>query len=82
MNSFFFSFSKIYFMYLMAPTDFTNDQNTIHKVIWGYIYTFKINVYTKDKTWNSIFFAKIQKTFTKLGGGRGFHLLGKECIIW
>ena len=32
-NSIFFSVRKFSFIYLMTPTDFTNDENTMHSVI-------------------------------------------------
>ena len=43
----------------MAAIDFTkysNDQNTFHRVIWGYIYTLKMEIYIKDNTWIYIIF--------------------------
>ena len=58
-NTFFFA-SKISFMHLMAPILFTNSQNTMRRVIWGYIY--------KNKTWNSFIFTIMLKTFAKFGG--------------
>ena len=36
----------------MAPIDFTNNQNTIRGIIWGYIYTFKIEIHIKDHSWD------------------------------
>ena len=37
----------------MAPVD----QNTMCRAILGYIYTLKIRVHIKDKTWNLIIFS-------------------------
>ena len=53
---------------LMAPIGFTNDQNTMRGVIWGYIYTLNIYMHIEDNTWNVIIFTIIQDTSTKLGG--------------
>ena len=39
-----FSVSKISFIYLMAPTDFTNEQNTLCRVSLGYSYTLKMKI--------------------------------------
>ena len=33
----------------MIPIDSTNDQNTMHRVIKGYIYTLTINICIKEK---------------------------------
>ena len=41
-----FSVRKIAFIYLIAPTDFTNDQNNLSGVIWGYIDTLSKNAST------------------------------------
>ena len=32
----------------MTPFDFPDDQNAMRRVIWGYIYTWKIKVHTKN----------------------------------
>ena len=66
-----------FLIYLMAPIDFTNDKDTIRKVIWGYRYTLKININMKDNTWNIIIFTIITETFAK-----GLYLSGKECTFW
>ena len=34
----------------MVPIDFINDQNTMRKVICGYIYMLKIKIHIKDNT--------------------------------
>ena len=39
-----FSVSKISFIYLMAPIDFTNEQNTLCRVALGYSYTLKMKI--------------------------------------
>ena len=63
-------------LYLMAPVD----QNIIRRAISSYIYTLKIKIHVKDNTSNFIIFTIILETFANLGG-RGFQLLGKECIV-
>ena len=55
----------------MASIDFTNDQITMCKVIWGYIYTIKI--YIKGNTWNVIIFNAIHVVIAEFGGS-GLHL--------
>ena len=60
-------------MYLVAQftcTDFTNDKNTMPRVIWGHMYLLEIKIYTKDNTWNVIIIAIMQEAFAKLGGCR------------
>ena len=52
----------------MAPIDFTNYQNAMLGVIWGYIYTLNINIWIDNNTWNIIIFTITQDTFGKLGG--------------
>ena len=49
---------------IIAPTDFTNDQNTMHSVIWSYIYTLKIKINITDNTWNVITFSIILQYYT------------------
>ena len=39
-----FCVSKISFIYLMAPIDFTNEQNTLCRVALGYSYTLKMKI--------------------------------------
>ena len=34
----------------MTPIDSTNDQNTMRRVIYGYIYTLRIKIPIKEKT--------------------------------
>ena len=46
----------------------TNDQNTMCRVIFDYIYTLKIKIHIKSNTWNVIVFAIVQETFAKVGG--------------
>ena len=65
-NIIFFSVSKVSFVYLTLPTDFTNDQKTMRGVTWGYIYTLTTNIRIEDNTWNIIIFTIIQDTFAKL----------------
>ena len=67
-NSISFSDIKIYFKYLMAPFEFTNDQNTIRRFILDYINILKIKVHLKDDAWNSMIFIIILKPFTKFVG--------------
>ena len=52
----------------MAPIDFTNGQNTIRRVVWGCINTWKINTNMKDNTWNIIFNIITQETVAEFGG--------------
>ena len=66
----YFSVTKITFIYLMAPIDFNNDQNTMCGVILGYIYPLSIKIRINDNTRNVIIFTIIQDTFEKLGGLR------------
>ena len=51
-----FFVSKIFFIYLMTPADFANDQNTLGRVIWGCICTLMTKIYIKDKTCNIVIF--------------------------
>ena len=46
-NNMSFIVSKISLIYWTTPINFTNDQNTMHRVIWGYIYTFTIKIRKK-----------------------------------
>ena len=48
-----FFVSKVFLIYLTNSIDFTYYQNTLRRVIWGYIYTFSIKIRIKDKieTW-------------------------------
>ena len=62
-----FLMSKIYCTHLVAPIDFTNDQNTIRRVFWGYIYTSKIKIHVKVNTWDFIIFTVILERFGKIG---------------
>ena len=56
------------FTYLMTPIDFHNDQNTMHRVIWGYIYRLTIETRIKDKTWNSFIFTTVVSRKLELSG--------------
>ena len=63
----------------MAPVDFTkytNDQHTIHTVIWGYIYTLKMEIYIKDNTWIYIIFTILIENLQNIVR-RELLLLGK-----
>ena len=51
----------------MVPTDFTNNQNAMGRVIWGYIYTLKSKINIRINTWNFIFNIKLE-AFAKFGG--------------
>ena len=37
-------------MNLMTPVDFTDDENTMSRVMLGYIYTFMIKIHINEKT--------------------------------
>ena len=54
----------------MAPICFADGEHTMRRVIWGYIYTFKIKIPIKDNTWNLFFFTVIQETIAKFGESR------------
>ena len=56
-NTISFSVSKIYFINLMTPFDFTNDQNTMFRPHLHYIIPIKIQI--KDKTWNCLNFTVV-----------------------
>ena len=64
----YFSFSKLCFIYLMNPIDFTKDQSTVRRVIWSYIYTLTRKVCITNKTWNFLIFNIILEVFIKIGG--------------
>lgn len=49
-NNISFTISKFTLIYLIVSIDFTNDQNAMHRVIWGYNYTLKIKTQIKDNT--------------------------------
>ena len=68
-----FSLSKIYFTYLMTPTDFTNDKSTIGRLIWGHIYI-------KYNTSKFISSTVIQETEMRNFVGRSLRLSEKEYI--
>ena len=55
-------------IYLLVPIDFTNHQNTMCRVIWGYIYTLKIKTRVEEKTWIVIIFTIMNKEFEKFVG--------------
>ena len=65
MNTILFSVSKISFIFLTTPIDSANDENTMRRVILGYIYTLTIKIPIKEKTWNCLIFIVILETFTK-----------------
>ena len=50
MNTILFSVSKISFIFLTTPIDSANDENTMRRVILGYIYTLTIKIPIKEKT--------------------------------
>ena len=41
-DNIYFFLCRVSFVDLMALINFINDQNTLRRVIWGYIYTLKI----------------------------------------
>ena len=45
----------------MAPINFINYQNTMRRVMCGYIYTLKIEMQIKDNTWNCIILTVAKK---------------------
>ena len=47
----------------MPGIDFTNYENTMRRVIWGYIYTAKIKIHNKDISWDVIISEVIMKCF-------------------
>ena len=59
---------KIFFIYLIIPIDFTNDQNAMRWVTLGYIYRLNIKIHVKDNTRNVLILAIVQDTFAKFGG--------------
>ena len=63
-----FTVSKISFIHLITPNDFTNDQNTMRRIIWDHIYTFTNIKRIKDETWNFYIFTIIEETFVKYIG--------------
>ena len=74
MKNIYFSFSKIFSTYSVAPTDFTNDKRSLYGVIWGYIYTVKVKVSIKEKKWFFLSFVFSQKHICEI-----LHLLGEKC---
>lgn len=54
----------------MNPTDFTNGKCTMGRVLYRSIYTLKMQMCIKDKTWNVVIVTIIQK------------ILEKCCEIW
>ena len=72
-----FSVSKISSLYLATPIDFTDDQNNVRKVIWGYIYTLTIRIRIKDETLK-FFTSLLYKQPLRNVMGRVLHLLGKN----
>ena len=54
----------------MTTTDSTNYQNTMRRVIYGYIYTLTIKIHIKEKTWNCFVPIVITEKFAKIGGKR------------
>ena len=65
-NKIFIHFHLYKFVYV--PIYFTNNKNSIRRVIWGFIYTSKIKIHVKDNTWNVIILTIIQKMFAKFDG--------------
>ena len=68
-----FPVSKIFihfhlYKFVYVPIYFTNNKNSIRRVIWGFIYTSKIKIHIKDNTWNVIILTIIQKMFAKFDG--------------
>ena len=54
----------------MNAIDSTNDQNTMGRVIQGYIYTLTTKMRIKGKTSNCLIFNVIIQKFAKFGGQR------------
>ena len=65
MKNIYFSFSKIFSTYSVAPTDFTNDKRSLYGVIWGYIYTVKVKVFIKEKKWFFFIFCIFPETYLR-----------------
>ena len=68
-----FPVSKIFihfhlYKFVYVPIYFTNNKNSIRRVIWSFIYTSKIKLHIKDNTWNVIILTIIQKMFAKFDG--------------
>ena len=53
----------------MTPIDFTNDQNTIRRVIYGYMHTINQTTHQRQ-TLNCRIFTVILEKFAKFGGQR------------
>ena len=51
----------------MTPIDFTNDQNTIRRVIYGYMHTINQTTHQRQ-TLNCRIFTVILEKFAKFGG--------------
>ena len=43
-----FSVDKISFAFRMTNIDFTNDENIMGRIVWGYIYALNIKIHFKD----------------------------------
>ena len=54
-------------IYLMTPIHSTKDQNTLRRIIQGYIYTLAIKIHIKEKTFSCLIFTVILETFAKSG---------------
>ena len=52
----------------MTPIDFTDNQNIMRRVIWGYIYTLMIHIPIYEKTWNFPIFTVTLETFARFDG--------------
>ena len=88
-NKIFIHFHLYKFVYV--PIYFTNNKNSIRRVIWGFIYTSKIKIHVKDNTWNVIILTIIQKMFAKFDGKKvefirigmyGFVSNENRYIMW
>ena len=71
------SVSEISFMYLMAPIDFTNDQNTMREVSEASL-TDQISKYASRVTLETSLPLLLCGNLV----GKGLHLSRKEYIVW